>query len=366
MRSLKYKKGVPFTKVLPQADEQAIDLVSKMLTFDPSKRITVPQALEHPWLAGYHDDVDEPICDTTFDKWQELEKLETIEEYREALWKEIEDYRREARGIKLTALPPRPPNVSTSVSVPKDDSPKVPLPSVFESASAGATDDAPGSDTRTEPDVEPPTMTVTEAEKSIETEAAKADAANLAPPSAADDKPVPDTPRDPVVTYARRSSIMQPPRTGGSTFSSPLNQTQQLPSFTEGPCYAEPGAMPSTGTAGGINQVAFPTQGFVVPARSRTASMAGGEVTRKLLRTLSTVSIHETGEGVVGGLAQIAPIGKYIVNRDATEADEPASEVSQTFGINEASEEEEDDRAHEKEKEETEGQEKKGSKFRIH
>ena len=34
-----------------------------------------------------------------------------------------------------------------------------------------------------------------------------------------------------------------------------------------------------------------------------------------LLRTLSTVSIHESGHGLKGGLAEIAPIGKFITER---------------------------------------------------
>ena len=44
--------------------------------------------------------------------------------------------------------------------------------------------------------------------------------------------------------------------------------------------------------------------------------MFGDTATRKLLRTLSTVSIYESGEGLAGGLADIAPIGKFIVERD--------------------------------------------------
>ena len=33
------------------------------------------------------------------------------------------------------------------------------------------------------------------------------------------------------------------------------------------------------------------------------------------MRTLSTVSIHESGHGLKGGLAEIAPIGKFITER---------------------------------------------------
>jgi mitogen-activated protein kinase 7 len=45
------------------------------------------------------------------------------------------------------------------------------------------------------------------------------------------------------------------------------------------------------------------------------------------LRTLSTVSIHESAEGRAGGLAEIAPIGRYIIESNTSEADAPASEM---------------------------------------
>jgi len=38
----------------------AIDLMEKMLEFDPRKRINVEDALKHPWLAQLHDEAAEP------------------------------------------------------------------------------------------------------------------------------------------------------------------------------------------------------------------------------------------------------------------------------------------------------------------
>nr|GEY20976.1 mitogen-activated protein kinase 3-like [Tanacetum cinerariifolium] len=37
-----------------------------MLTFDSAKRITVEEALEHPYLERLHDDDDEPIYPNPF------------------------------------------------------------------------------------------------------------------------------------------------------------------------------------------------------------------------------------------------------------------------------------------------------------
>lgn len=39
----------------------AIDLLNKLLEFDPSKRIDVEEALAHPYLSAYHDEDDEVI-----------------------------------------------------------------------------------------------------------------------------------------------------------------------------------------------------------------------------------------------------------------------------------------------------------------
>ncbi len=37
-----------------------------MLQFDPSRRITVDEALEHPYLALLHDAGDEPVAGAPF------------------------------------------------------------------------------------------------------------------------------------------------------------------------------------------------------------------------------------------------------------------------------------------------------------
>lgn len=35
-----------------------------MLCFDPAKRISCEQALNHPYLQVWHDPADEPVCET--------------------------------------------------------------------------------------------------------------------------------------------------------------------------------------------------------------------------------------------------------------------------------------------------------------
>jgi len=55
IRNMPKREKVPFVKLYPDADGDALDLLEKMLDFDPANRITVEKALEHPYLSVYHD-----------------------------------------------------------------------------------------------------------------------------------------------------------------------------------------------------------------------------------------------------------------------------------------------------------------------
>eukprot|EP00218_Dolichomastix_sp_CCMP3274_P006726 CAMPEP_0170144364 /NCGR_PEP_ID=MMETSP0033_2-20121228/13439_1 /TAXON_ID=195969 /ORGANISM="Dolichomastix tenuilepis, Strain CCMP3274" /LENGTH=365 /DNA_ID=CAMNT_0010380859 /DNA_START=114 /DNA_END=1211 /DNA_ORIENTATION=- len=66
IQSLPHSKRVNFSKLYPSSSPLAVDLIDKMLVFDPLKRITVEEALEHPYLASLHDVNDEPGADKPF------------------------------------------------------------------------------------------------------------------------------------------------------------------------------------------------------------------------------------------------------------------------------------------------------------
>ncbi|TFY65076.1 hypothetical protein EVJ58_g2213 [Rhodofomes roseus] len=289
IRSLPWKKKTPFSKILPVADPQALDLLAKMLTFDPAARTTVPEALEHPWLASYHDVADEPDCPEPFERWRSLEALETLEQYKESLYNEIQDYRREVRSVPVEEEEPGPE------PEPEPEPPRQPSarPSPIQEIQRKLEEIREIAETLQPPEVDDAVFLATP-------EMAHSLIEGLEPPAEEEErlledetppttKPIPRTkqPVDPMVAYSRRSSTFAPSRTNSI----------------------------GSEAIGGASTVAFPTQkeDYVVPARSRTASTYGYDGARRLLRTLSTVSIYESGEGFAGGLADIAPIGKYIV-----------------------------------------------------
>uniref|UniRef100_A0A7R9SVU4 Protein kinase domain-containing protein n=1 Tax=Polyblepharides amylifera TaxID=1486889 RepID=A0A7R9SVU4_9CHLO len=73
--SLPHHPRVSLQALYPNSCRHAIDLIDKMLVFDPSKRITVEQALEHPYLASLHDISDEPCAVERFEFEFECENL---------------------------------------------------------------------------------------------------------------------------------------------------------------------------------------------------------------------------------------------------------------------------------------------------
>ncbi|KAF5175047.1 Mitogen-activated protein kinase [Thalictrum thalictroides] len=89
IRQLPRHNRQSFTERFPHVHHAAVDLVEKMLTFDPRQRITVEEALAHPYLASLHDISDEPVCLTpfSFDFEQHALSEEQIKDliYQEAL-----------------------------------------------------------------------------------------------------------------------------------------------------------------------------------------------------------------------------------------------------------------------------------------
>lgn len=86
---------IPFAQLFPRANPDALDLLDRMLAFDPSQRISVEDALEHRYLAIWHDTSDEPACPTTFDFGFEV--VEEVADMRRMILDEVARFRRAVR-----------------------------------------------------------------------------------------------------------------------------------------------------------------------------------------------------------------------------------------------------------------------------
>mmetsp|Transcript_21413 Transcript_21413/g.46684 ORF Transcript_21413/g.46684 Transcript_21413/m.46684 type:complete len:377 (+) Transcript_21413:208-1338(+) len=97
MRGQKFTARVPFASIYPRANPQAVDLLEKMLVFDPAKRITVTDALAHPYMASLANPEDEPECSTAFAFEHEAVDL-SKQMLQELIWKEMVEFHPEAQA----------------------------------------------------------------------------------------------------------------------------------------------------------------------------------------------------------------------------------------------------------------------------
>lgn len=79
-----------FDKLFAKAEEPAKDLLRKMLAWDPEERVSIEDALNHPYMADLHYPPDEPTTNpvSAFDFDFELYDLST-DETRQLIYDEI-------------------------------------------------------------------------------------------------------------------------------------------------------------------------------------------------------------------------------------------------------------------------------------
>lgn len=90
IKSLPYSPGTSFGRLYPNAHPLAIDLLQKMLVFDPSKRIGVTEALQHPYMSALYDPNTNPPAQVPIDL--DIDEDIAEEMIRETMWKEMLHY----------------------------------------------------------------------------------------------------------------------------------------------------------------------------------------------------------------------------------------------------------------------------------
>ncbi|TPX68653.1 hypothetical protein CcCBS67573_g07108 [Chytriomyces confervae] len=91
IRSLPKKIKIPWNYLFPHATPEALAFLEELLKFDPSKRMTVEQALAHPYLEAYHNLECEPSHPHAFDFG--FESLDSIEDMKGVIAQEVLEYK---------------------------------------------------------------------------------------------------------------------------------------------------------------------------------------------------------------------------------------------------------------------------------
>lgn len=93
LKSQPKRKPKSLESMFPSATPIALDLLKRLLMFDESKRITIDQALEHPYLEELHDPTDEPVTSPVALYDFEFEKFSlTVAELKKLIYEEAELY----------------------------------------------------------------------------------------------------------------------------------------------------------------------------------------------------------------------------------------------------------------------------------
>jgi len=75
--------------IYPNADSDSIDMLQKLLMFNPDKRMTAEEALEHPYVAQFHAPEEEINCEKIITIRIDDDKKLTVAAYRDELYTSI-------------------------------------------------------------------------------------------------------------------------------------------------------------------------------------------------------------------------------------------------------------------------------------
>jgi mitogen-activated protein kinase 1/3 len=94
LKSFPLKKAVDLAEIYPAASSDAIELLTKMLKFSPRARITIDEAINHPFLAKIRDKSKESVAKGAVVLDFEKEGEMTAERLRELFIEEIKCYKK--------------------------------------------------------------------------------------------------------------------------------------------------------------------------------------------------------------------------------------------------------------------------------
>lgn len=120
IKSLERFEKIPLVQLYPTASPAALDLLEKLLSFDPMFRIDVQEALEHPYFDLFHDPDDEVGRTAATTEKRSLifnfifyqpshshavdfsfESLNTVDDIKETIVEEVKMFKARKHSLKL-------------------------------------------------------------------------------------------------------------------------------------------------------------------------------------------------------------------------------------------------------------------------
>jgi len=92
-----------YRELYPAASPEALDLLQHLLSFNPNKRYTAEDALEHPYVAAFHNPEEEYSSDHKIEISIDDNQKRTIEEYRGKLYEDIVRRKQEKAAARRAA-----------------------------------------------------------------------------------------------------------------------------------------------------------------------------------------------------------------------------------------------------------------------
>jgi len=100
LESLPPSSPKSLSDMFPSASADALDVLRLLLQFNPNKRMTCEKALEHGYVAQFHNEKEEPSCDKEIKIAIDDDHKFSIADYRTHLYNDIVTKRKEKRRSK--------------------------------------------------------------------------------------------------------------------------------------------------------------------------------------------------------------------------------------------------------------------------
>jgi len=92
-----------YKELYPAASAEALDMLQHLLSFNPNKRYTAEDALEHPYVGSFHNPEEEYSSDHKIEISIDDNQKRTIEEYRGKLYEDIVRRKQEKAAARRAA-----------------------------------------------------------------------------------------------------------------------------------------------------------------------------------------------------------------------------------------------------------------------